>query len=454
LAKKIKEAFAQEYLTPNGRLVSHTQTGYALALSFDLVPENLRKKSAAYFANDVKKFGHLTTGFVGTPLLCSTLSDIGRDDLAFKLLNRKEFPSWLYPVTQGATTIWERWDTQKPDGTIIEGMNSFNHYAYGAIGQWLYEHVAGMKSDIENPGFKHIHFHPHPGGGLTNANAEFKSMYGLVKSAWEIKDGQFVYHVIIPANTTATVTLPHASGKTVNCNSKSIDDLLKFACLAFPLLTICQSSINDKLPARPNILWLVTEDMGPYIAAFGDSTIQTPNLSRLASEGVIYPNLYSTSGVCAPSRAAIATGMYPSSIGANHMRTNSNMDKTGLPAYEAVPPDEVKMISELLRMNGYYCTNNYKQDYQFKRPATAWDESSPYAHWRNREENQPFFSIFNFTETHESGLFEPYGFRHIETRHYHAGDRSYKWEKDLGKNNYYFLWRPRRTIATTEAINL
>jgi arylsulfatase A-like enzyme len=179
---------------------------------------------------------------------------------------------------------------------------------------------------------------------------------------------------------------------------------------------------------RPNILWLVTEDMGAYIPPFGDSTIQTPNLSRLVQEGVIYPNLYSTSGVCAPSRAAIVTGMYPSSIGANHMRTNSNMDNTGLPAYEAVPPPQVKMISELLRVEGYYCTNNYKEDYQFKAPQTAWDESSKYAHWRNRSDNQPFFSVFNFTETHESGLFEPYGHRHIETRHYHAGDTSYTWK--------------------------
>jgi arylsulfatase A-like enzyme len=198
------------------------------------------------------------------------------------------------------------------------------------------------------------------------------------------------------------------------------------------LIGSCQNKTNDKKvsgsPNRPNILWLVTEDMGAYIPPFGDSTIQTPNLSRLAKEGVIYPHLYSTSGVCAPSRAAIATGMYPSSIGANHMRTNSNMDKTGLPAYEAVPPSQVKMISELLRMEGYYCTNNYKEDYQFKAPKTAWDESSPYAHWRNRKENQPFFSIFNFTETHESGLFEPYGHRHIETRHYHAGDTTFKWK--------------------------
>lgn len=183
------------------------------------------------------------------------------------------------------------------------------------------------------------------------------------------------------------------------------------------------------LPNRPNILWLVTEDMGPYIPPFGDSTIVTPNLSRLANEGVVYPNLYSTSGVCAPSRAAIATGMYPSSIGANHMRTTSYTDVTGLPTYAAVPPPEVRMISELLRMSGYYCTNNHKEDYQFKAPPTAWDESSQYAHWRNRETNQPFFSVVNFTETHESGLFEPYGHRHIETRHYQLGDRKYRWDK-------------------------
>ncbi|WP_237340639.1 sulfatase [Wenyingzhuangia fucanilytica] len=185
-----------------------------------------------------------------------------------------------------------------------------------------------------------------------------------------------------------------------------------------------------KIPKKPNILWLVTEDMGAYIPPFGDTTVETPNLSRLAKEGVIYPNLYSTSGVCAPSRAAIATGMYPSSIGANHMRVNSNMKQTGLKAYESVPPSEVKMISELLRMNGYYCSNNYKEDYQFRAPVTAWDESSPYAHWRNRKKDQPFYAVFNFTETHESGLFEPYGFRNIETRHYYEGDTTYVWKQN------------------------
>lgn len=213
------------------------------------------------------------------------------------------------------------------------------------------------------------------------------------------------------------------------------------ACLLGLLLIGCNTTIERQeeaatsttlqLPERPNILWLVTEDMGAYLAAFGDSTIQvhTPNLNRLAREGVVYPNLYSTSGVCAPSRAGIATGMYPSSIGANHMRTNSYTDVTGLPAYEAVPPPQVKMISELLRVNGYYCTNNSKEDYQFKAPVTAWDENGMYAHWRNRAEGQAFYSIFNFTDTHESGLFEPYGFRQAETRHYQAGDTTYTWER-------------------------
>ena len=216
LAADIKTAFIQEFVTPNGRLVSHTQTAYALALAFDLLPENLVPKAAAYFAADVQKFGHLTTGFVGTPLLCKTLSAIGRDDLAFMLLNNKKYPSWLYPVLQGATTIWERWDGQKPDGTFQDvGMNSFNHYAYGAIGEWLYRHVAGIDIDTDHPGYKHILLAPHPGGGLKYANAEIFTIYGKASSSWKFDNEDFVYEVTIPANTTATVTLPYANADQV-----------------------------------------------------------------------------------------------------------------------------------------------------------------------------------------------------------------------------------------------
>jgi len=226
LAKKIKTAFINEFITPNGRLVSHTQTAYVLALSFNLLPENLKEKAANYLAQDVEKFKHLTTGFLGTPLLCKTLSDIKRDDLAFMLLNRKEYPSWLYPVTQGATTIWERWDGQKPDRTFQNiGMNSFNHYAYGAIGEWMYTHIAGIKLKENSPAYKDFCLTPHPGGEINQAKAEYYSMYGKIVSDWEIKDNQMIYNVEIPANTTATVVLPNANTKKISMNNKALSEI-------------------------------------------------------------------------------------------------------------------------------------------------------------------------------------------------------------------------------------
>lgn len=179
---------------------------------------------------------------------------------------------------------------------------------------------------------------------------------------------------------------------------------------------------NNAGAKKPNILWLVLEDMSPILPDYGDNTIRTPHISKLAKEGIKYTNAYSTSGVCAPSRATLALGMYPSSIGANHMRTTSNSEETGLPKYAAVPPPEAKMLSQYLRELGYYTTNNYKTDYQFIAPKNAWDESGVYAHWRHRPANKPFFAVVNFTTTHESGLFEPYGIREIESRHYFADD--------------------------------
>ena len=158
------------------------------------------------------------------------------------------------------------------------------------------------------------------------------------------------------------------------------------------------------LPERPNILWLVAEDLSPIIPPFGDSTVVTPNLSRLAAEGIRFTHTFSPSGVCAPSRAAIATGMYQNHIGAQHMRTGGNAQylPPGVVPYEAVPPPYVKMHSQYFREAGYYTTNNAKEDYQFRKPVTAWDESSRDAHWRNRDPGQPFFAIFNFGITHES----------------------------------------------------
>jgi arylsulfatase A-like enzyme len=192
-----------------------------------------------------------------------------------------------------------------------------------------------------------------------------------------------------------------------------------FGITIFFLLLSCQPPPQENKISEqqmPNILWLVAEDMSPNIPPFGDSTIQTPNLSRLAAEGVRYTNVYSVSGVCSPSRAAIATGMYPNSIGAHHMRTLYQQPaarEKGLINYECVPPVEVKMLSEIMRQNAYYCTNNRKEDYQFFPSKMAWDESSFYAHWRNRPEGKAFFSIFNFGVTHESNLWNP-GYRHFD----------------------------------------
>ncbi|MCF8359341.1 MAG: glycoside hydrolase family 78 protein [Prolixibacteraceae bacterium] len=224
LSEGIKKAFNHEFVTPAGRLVSHTQTAYSLALAFDMLPDDLVPKAAKYLAEDVQSFGHLTTGFLGTPLLCEVLSNHGYDALAFMLLNRKEYPSWLYPVTQGATTIWERWDGQKPDGTFQDvGMNSFNHYAYGAIGSWLYTYVTGIGIDEDNPGYKHFYLAPHPGGGLTYAKTKFDSPYGVIVSGWKVNGENIEYQIEIPANTTATVILPDVALQDV-----SIDEDIEF----------------------------------------------------------------------------------------------------------------------------------------------------------------------------------------------------------------------------------
>ncbi len=185
---------------------------------------------------------------------------------------------------------------------------------------------------------------------------------------------------------------------------------LSFSC------TDNKTSIEQK---PLNILWLVAEDLSPYIPSFGDSTIQTPNLSKLAAEGVCYDNFYAPHPVCAPARAALITGMYANHISASHMRTgpwyggeaseeairNFNERLSGnIHAYEAIPPEGVKMFTEYLRGEGYYCSNNAKEDYQFVKSPMAWDESGNKAHWRNREDGQPFFSVFNFGVTHESRI--------------------------------------------------
>jgi len=206
--EKVKTAFNKNYVTAAGRIASESQTSYVLALHFGLLPEKLQPLATQFLVDDIKSRGnHLSTGFLGTPYLCHVLTANGRTDVAYDLLMQETYPSWLYPVKMGATTIWERWDGQKTDSSFQDvGMNSFNHYAYGAIGDWMYRVCAGI--EIGAPGYKHILIQPHPNKKLHFAKAVFESSYGTISSAWEIKDGKLMIRVSIPGNTTATIVLP------------------------------------------------------------------------------------------------------------------------------------------------------------------------------------------------------------------------------------------------------
>ncbi len=214
LLQRIKDAFTREYMTADGRLVSGTQTAYVLALQFDMLPENLRKQAAERLVKNVQDYDyHLTTGFLGTPYLCSVLSRYGYTPVAYRLLLQDTYPSWLYPVKMGATTIWERWDGIRPDGTFENaGMNSFNHYSYGAIGDWMYRVVAGLDTEEDGPGYKHSRVAPHPGGGLTSAAADLETGYGKLSSHWRLAEDSLLIDVIVPANTTATICIPAPEG--------------------------------------------------------------------------------------------------------------------------------------------------------------------------------------------------------------------------------------------------
>jgi alpha-L-rhamnosidase len=222
LFNKIKSVFINEYVTNAGRVGTNSQTSYVLALKFNLLPDNLRSKAAGFLNDDIKnRDNHLSTGFLGTPYLCHVLSSNGYSETAYDLLLQESYPSWIYPVKMGATTIWERWDGEKTDSTFEDaGMNSFNHYAYGAIGDWMYRVSAGIET--MGAGYKHIIIQPHPTGKLTYSKASFESSYGTIASGWERKDGKVVVKVKIPANTTATIILPATAQTKVTETGKAL----------------------------------------------------------------------------------------------------------------------------------------------------------------------------------------------------------------------------------------
>ena len=212
LAREVREAFAREYITPAGRLMNDVQTAYALAIEFGLLSnEEQRRHAAARLRELVQQDGYrIGTGFVGTPLICDALCHTGSYAAAYRLLLQQECPSWLYPVTMGATTVWERWDSMLPDGSVNPGeMTSFNHYALGAVADWLHRTVAGLAP--AEPGYRKILIQPRPGGGLRHASARHRTPYGLAECRWSIENQTMNIRIVIPPNTTAVVTLPGAN---------------------------------------------------------------------------------------------------------------------------------------------------------------------------------------------------------------------------------------------------
>ena len=214
LAEEVRNAIQKEYLTPGGRLAITTQTAYVVALHMELLPEEFRETAALSLRNKLKSSKyHLQTGFVGTSYLCPILSDWNSNDIAYRLLLNEDYPSWLYSIKMGATTVWERWNSILPDGSISDtGMNSLNHYSYGSIVEWLYRYAAGISPDETAPGFRKFYLKPQPNERLKEISAEFHSPAGVIKSQWKIeKDGRISFYFKIPFGTTAHMVLPDAA---------------------------------------------------------------------------------------------------------------------------------------------------------------------------------------------------------------------------------------------------
>jgi alpha-L-rhamnosidase len=208
LHAEIVDAFQQEYVTPNGRLVSETQTACVLALAFNLIPQKDRKCVTEMLAANIGLHnGHLTTGFTGTPYLCHVLSENGFHELAGKVFLEETYPGWLHCVNLGATTIWERWNSMLDDGSFNpDGMNSFNHYAYGSIGSWMYQKLGGL--NILEPGWEKSRIAPMPISGITWVDCSEETPFGKLSCKWQWKPGEFTVDITVPTRTSAEVILP------------------------------------------------------------------------------------------------------------------------------------------------------------------------------------------------------------------------------------------------------
>ena len=215
LADQIRAVFQREFIAPDGKIKGDTQTAYVMALAFGLVDGRRREQAAKHLVEDIRRRDwHLSTGFVGAKDLMTTLTKIGRTDVAYRLFGNDTFPSWGFCIKHGATSIWERWNGWTPDaGFGNPSMNSFAHYAFGAVGEWMFKTIGGI--DTDGPGFRRILIRPEPGGKLTWADVKYDSLRGRIASAWKLQGRKLTMNVTIPANTTATVHVPAADASEV-----------------------------------------------------------------------------------------------------------------------------------------------------------------------------------------------------------------------------------------------
>ena len=271
IAGEVREAFAREYVTPAGRIVSDAATAYTLALQFALLSDPAQRKCAGErLAALVRGNGyHISTGFVGTPLICDALCEADEYEVAYRLLLQREKPSWLYPVTLGATTIWERWDSMLPDGSINLGqMTSFNHYALGAVADWLHRTVAGLAP--AEPGYRRIEFRPRPGGGLTYAQARHYTPYGMAACSWKIDKETMTVEVEVPPNTVASVSLPGESGEPIEVGSGSHSWSYPYRLREAPRPVLTLDSTLGDLIDHPEAYMLVKNIFVQYNEEFAD----------------------------------------------------------------------------------------------------------------------------------------------------------------------------------------
>lgn len=222
--KSIAAKFTSHYFDTDGKIQNapETQTAYLLAIAFDLIPEEMKEPATKNLVRLIEEAdGHLRTGFLGTPYIVSVLDKMGRSDLALSILFKETYPSWFYSINQGATTMWERWNSySKKDGFSGDNMNSLNHYAYGAIGQWMYERIAGLAPDPNHPGYKHFFIRPLVPAQLQWASAKLETAYGTAESSWKKVSGKVVMNVVVPPNTTATIEFPNGrESETVTAGS-------------------------------------------------------------------------------------------------------------------------------------------------------------------------------------------------------------------------------------------